>query len=228
MIKEKLIIKPNPNKVLIKISKSNWNSIFSKWIKMPDGKQVEIFIDIEEASGFERKFQQNTSVGLVVGVGENVEGVMPGDMAIIDYTVTGGEDCHIGYVNGELLVAIDANSTYHKEDSVINLNGMNTYKKGDPEEISFLYGIVRNKVAYSRDPYIFLFHENPLHDIVDENGVHRQIQDEICTRTVMASFENSIAKAGDRIKVNSNDIFERVIDNRTLSVIFKQDLIAVL
>ena len=47
MKKEQVLIKPNPDKVLIRITKANWNSIFSKWVKMPNGKEVEIFIDIK-------------------------------------------------------------------------------------------------------------------------------------------------------------------------------------
>lgn len=229
MPRETLQIIPNPDNVLLRISKANWNSIFSKYIKGKDGKEVELFIDIEEASGFDRKFQQNTSIGMVVAVGENVKDVFPGDMAIIDYIVTGGDDYLVGYINGDKFISIKADTTYHTEDSVPNLNGMNSYKVGDFEEISLLYGIVRNKVAYSRPPYVFLIHQNPLKMVVNEQGVTQQIQDEICTRTVLASNENSIAKTGDKIRVNAGDIFERILpDNKTLSVIFEQDVIAVI
>ncbi len=228
MKKQQVVIKPNPNKILIKIPRANWNSLFSKWIKTPEGKEVELFIDIAEASGFDRKFQQNVSVGMVVAVGENVEGVIPGDMAIIDYIVTGSDDYTVGFVKGDRIVCVDAITTYHKEDSIVNLNGMNTYKEGDFDEISPLYGIVRNKVAYSREPYVFLFHEDPTKMVVSENGLSRQIVEEFCTRTVMASNEKSIAKAGDKIRCNSNDITERIVNNCTLSVIFQQDIIAVL
>lgn len=228
MTKEKLVIVPNPDKVLIKIPKASWNSLFSKYVKDANGKDVELFIDIQEASGFERRFQQNTSVGMVVATGENVEGVKPGDMAIIDYIVTGGEDNLVGYVNGEMIVAINGNTKYHTEDSVPNLNGMNTYKKGDFDEISLLYGIVRNKVAYSREPYVFLIHENPLRSVIDEDGKMKQVMDDFVTRTVLASNESSVAKQGDKVRIKPDDIFERIVDNSTLSVCFEQDIIAVL
>ena len=229
MTKEKLLIIPNPNKILIKIPKASWNSLFSKYVKDKNGKEVELFIDIQEASGYERRFQQNTSIGKVVAVGENITDILPGDMAIIDYTVTGEETHLVGYINEEMYIAIDANTTYHTEDSVPNLNGMNTYQKGDFEEISKLYGIVRDKVAYSRDPYVFLVHENPVKLSVNSLGITEQKIDEICTRTVLASNENSVCKLGDKVVVKESDIFERILpDNHTLSVIFEQDIIAVL
>lgn len=229
MVKEKLIITCNPDKVLIRIPKASWNSLFSKYVKGKDGKEVELFIDIQEASGYERRFQQNTSIGKVIGVGENVTGIQCGDMAIIDYTVTGGEDCLVGYVNEEMIVAVNAETKYHTEDSVPNLNGMNTYQKGDYEEISLLYGIVRDKVAYSREPYVFLVHQNPTQMVVSENGLSKQTTHEFLTYEVMASNPNSIAKSGDKVHVRVGDVFERILDdNRTISVIFEQDIIAVL
>lgn len=228
MIKEKIIIKPHPDKILIKIPKANWNSLFSKYVKNDKGREVELFIDIQEASGFERRFQQNVSVGVVVAVGENITDVNPGDMAIIDYIVTGGEDNLVGYVNGDMIVSISANTTYHTEDSVPNMNGMNTYKVGDFDEISLLYGLVRNKIPYSREPYVFLVHENPVRQEVGEDGVMKQIVDDWCTRTVLASNEKSICKQGDKVRIKVDDITERIIENCTLSVCFEQDIVAVL
>lgn len=229
MAKETLVITPNPDKILIKITKANWNSVFSKYIKDKNGKEVELFIDIEEASGFERRFQQNVSIGKVVAVGTNVSGVLPGDMAIIDYVVTGTDDYTVGFVNGDRMVAIDAETVYHTEDSVPNLNGMNTYNKGDFDTISLLYGIVRNKVAYSREPYVFLVHENPLKLRVAESGSFFEEMETMCTRTVLASNEDSICKQWDKVVVKEGDITERITqDNKTISVVFEQDLIAVL
>ena len=229
MGKEILTIIPNPNKVLIKITKGNWNSVFSKYIKDKNGKEVELFIDIEEASGFERRFQQNVSIGKVVAVGTNVAGVLPGDMAIIDYVVTGTDDYTVGFINGERMVCIDAETKYHTEDSVPNLNGMNTYNKGDFDEISLLYGIVRDKKAYSRTPYVFLVHENPLKLRATASGSIFEEMETMCTRTVLASNEGSICKEWDRVVVKESDITERITsDNKTISVVFEQDLIAVL
>lgn len=227
MGKETVLIKHNPDKVLIRIPKASWNSIFSKYITDAKGKKVELFIDIEEATGFERRFEQNVSVGKVVAVGANVSGVIPGDMAIIDYVVTGTDDYTVGFVNGDRIVAIDAETVYHTEDSVPSLNGMNTYNKGDFDSISLLYGIVRDGKAYSRDPYVFLVHENPLKLRVAESGNVFEEMETMCTRTVLASNENSICKQGDKVAVKDGDITERILDNCTLSVIFEQDLIAV-
>ena len=76
MATEKIIIKPNPDKILIQIPKFSWNSLFSKYVKDASGKEIELFIDIEEYTGFERRFQQNVSIGKVVAVGANVIGIL--------------------------------------------------------------------------------------------------------------------------------------------------------
>lgn len=228
MSTEKIIIKPNPDKILIQIPKFSWNSLFSKYVKDASGKEIELFIDIEEYTGFERRFQQNVSIGKVVAVGANVKGVLPGDMAIIDYIVTGTDDYTVGFVNGDRFVCIDAETTYHTENSVPNMNGMNTYNKGDFDEISLLYGIVRNKIVISRKPYVFLVHENPLKLQVGKTGTIYEEMEKTCIRTVLANNQSSICKQGDRVVVSESDITERIIDNHTLSVVFEQDLIAVL
>lgn len=217
----------HPDKVLILITKTNWNSLFSKWIKTDEGKEVELFTDIAEEEGYERRFQQNVSVGKVIGTGKNVLGVQPGDMAIIDYMVTGNNDYTVGFQNGERIVSVNAFTTYHQEDSPPNMNGRNAYVKGDYEELSPLYGIVRNKKCMPRDPYVFLVYENATKLTVSDKGLQFEEVDRICTRKILSSFPGSICKEGDMVIIKEFYLFERNIDEKILSVTFEQDIIAV-
>jgi hypothetical protein len=225
--KEYTVVIPHPDKVLILISKTNWNSLFSKWIKTKEGKDVELFTDIAEDEGFERRFQQNVSVGKVIGTGANVYGVKVGDMAIIDYLVTGNNDYTVGFVNGERIVAVDAVTTYHEEDSPPNMNGRNAYVIGDYDNLSPLYGVVRDKKVIPRNPYVFLVYENPLKLSVSEQGLQYEEMDKVCTRKVLGSHEESICQEGDTVVIKEGDLFERVVDEKILSIIFEQEIIAV-
>lgn len=226
-VKEVVVITPNPFKVLIKISKASWNSLFSKYIKTKEGKEVELFTDIPEDDGYERRFQQNVSVGKIIGTGSHVLGIEPGDMAIIDYIVTGNNDYTVGFVNEERVISINADTTYHQEDSPPNMNGRNAYVIGDYDEISPLYGVVRNKKLIPRDPYVFLVHENPVKLTVSDKGLMLEEVDKICTRKVLGAPAACVCHEGDTVVIHELDIFERQVEGKVLSVIFKQSIIAV-
>lgn len=227
--KETLTLTPNPDKVLIRIPKADWNSLFSKWVKTDDGQEVELFTDQEEEAGYEKRFTQNVSVGVVVAVGENVKEVLQGDMAIIDYAVTGNEDALVGFVNGERLVCINFFTTYHDKDSVPQMNGRLTYAKGDYDQVSPLLGVVRRGKVIPFSPYVFLEHENAtkIHKGSKE-GLMFEETEELCERKVLAAPEGNVCKGGDKVKLKEADIFDRTINNKKLSVIFKNDIMMVL
>lgn len=228
MKKEVMSIIPHWDKILIKISRHNWNSLFSKYITVRGGKKVELFIDSPEETGYEKRFQQNVSVGTVVAVGENVSGLLKGDIAIIDYTVTGNDDALIGFVNGDRVVSIPAYSTYHDEDSPPQMNGRHSYVKGDFDHLGKVLGVVRNGNLIAFPPYVFLKQE-PVNKIkVSKEGVMYEDVEQIVKREVLASGEGSMCGQGDTIKLNESDLFPRVVDGKEISVIFEDDIICVI
>lgn len=227
MKKEMLRIIPNDNKVLIKVSKSAWNSLFSKYVRIADGKEVELFTDIKEDDGYEKRFSQNVSVGVVIAVGRDVSGVLKGDMAIIDYAVTGNDDALVGFVNGDRIVAIDAQTTYHTTDSAPQMNGRHAYVKGDVDNLSKLLGVVRMRKVIAFSPYVFLMHEDARKLKVSSGGVMVEEVDEVCTRRVLASPSDSVCAEGDSVLINEIDLFGRVIDGKEVSVIFETDIMGV-
>lgn len=218
---------PHPDKVLIKVTKANWNSLFSKYVVNRIGKKVELFTDIEEDEGYENRFRQNVSVGLVVAVGTKVTGILQGDMAIIDYAVTGNNDALVGFVNGDRLISIDAVTTYHTEDATPQMNGRLAYVKDDFDNLSKLLGVVRMGKLISFSPYVFLQHENPNKLSVSKDGLMHEKKEVMCRRKVLASGKGSICKEDDTILIKEEDLFSRVIDGKEVSVIFEQDIIMV-
>lgn len=225
--KEKVQISPHPDKILIKVSKASWNSLFSKYITVKGGKKVELFTDIEETEGFEGRFRQNVSVGIIVAIGKNITHILPGDVAIIDYAVTGNDDALVGFVKEDRIISIDAVTTYHKENSVPNLNGRHAYVEGDYDNLSRLLGVVRMGKLMALSPYVFLQHEPASKLAVSKEGLLHVKQDGICKRKVLSADKDCIAKEGDTILIRETDLFSRIVDKKEISVIFDRDVLAV-
>lgn len=225
MAKEKTEIIVHPDKVLIKITQSEWNSLFSIKVRRRDGKEVELFSDVEENEGFERRFQQNLSVGTIVAVGTNVKGILKGDVAIIDYLVTSSDNYFVGFHNGNILVAIPAYSTYHTEDSPEQIDGRRAWVLGDFDTLSPLIGYVRMKKVYAMNPYVILEWEDRHKLKINKSGMMVSATDDICVRKIVAAHPDSGFKDGDMVLLKEADLFERKIDKKTISVIFESDVI---
>lgn len=226
MKKKRLNILPHPEKVLIKITKHEWSNLFSVWITRHDGTRMQLFKDAEEDEGFERRVKQNVSVGNIIAVGNKVGGILKGDIAILDYLVTGNDDAFIGCIYADRMVCIKAFTEYYKENSTPMIDGRLTWKEGDFKFLSSLIGVVRMGKIKAFSPYIVLKHEERTKMHVSESGLKVEKEDNICTREIIAASPESGYKDGDKILLKESDLFFRVIDGKEISVIFEQDVIA--
>lgn len=227
MLKEKkrTLFIPHPTKVLIKITRKQFSDLFSKWITREDGSKCQLFMEMEESDGYDRKFTQNVSVGTVVAVGEKVEGILPGDMAIIDYLVSVGSDALIGFVNNDMLVSVNAKTTYHTSDALPNVDGRKAFVKGDYDDLSPLMGVVRDGKAVAFSPYMMLVHKTNKIMIALPNGRLVEKQETISEREILSASTQSGYKDGDTIVLKELDLFERTIDNKTISICFEGDIL---
>lgn len=226
---QRLNMRVHPDKVLIKITKDEWNDLFSIWVTRENGERVQLFTDVEESDGYERRFKQNLSVGTIVAPGANVPGIIKGDVAIIDYLVTGADEGLVGYHYENKVIAIQAKTTYHTEDSVPMMDGRKTWLKGEYENISPLLGIVRGGgKLMAFNPYVFLKFENPSKLSVDGSGLIKEVQEDICVREVLSAHPDSGLKDGDKVLIKESNLFSRFIDKKEISVIFNDDILGVL
>ena len=221
----KLNLFVHPKRVLIKITQDEWNNLFSIWITRHDGARVQLFTDVEEEQGYERRFKQIVSVGTILAAGNQVSGIMKGDVAIIDYMVTGGDDNLVGVQGGHRIVSILAHSTYHEKDSKPMLDGRKTWKKGDFDHLSTLLGVVRMGKIKAFHPYVFLKYEPPYRMEVTDGGMMMPVHDGVCEREVISAHPDSGLVDGDRVMVKEADLFSRFIDKKEISVIFESDVL---
>jgi hypothetical protein len=158
--KDKIIIEPHPEKVLIKTSMQDYEALFYKWITRDDGSKVKLFTQIEAAEGFESRFQQNLSTGTIVAIGSNVKGIQLGDLAILDYLVSSDSESYVGTVNGDRMVSLQAKTTYHETSALPSINMRRAFVKGDYDVLSKILGVIRDEKLISFTPYIFLTKED--------------------------------------------------------------------
>lgn len=222
---EKLTIIPAPNRVLIRITKKQIEDMISKEIVRDDGTKAKLFFEpIHFAEGYDRRFQQNISVGEIIAVGSKVEGIQVGDMAILDYLVSNLVDDCIGYEKGNQLISIIAYTTYHKTSSVM-INGRRAWAEGDYDHISRILGLVRGDELIPFDPYVFMEYKPDYLKILSARGETMREDAPVVDREVIAAPEDCIWKCGQRVKLRKDDWFDREIAAHRIAVAFKQDLL---
>jgi hypothetical protein len=222
---EKLSIIPAPNRVLIRITKQQIQDLISKEVVLEDGTKKRLFFEpIHFEEGFERRFQQNISVGEIIGVGNEVEGIQVGDMAILDYLVSNLIDDTVGFVNGDQLISIIAYTTYHKESSPM-IRGRQAWMEGDYDHISRILGLVRGDELIPFDPYVFMEYKPDYLKILSARGEAMRETTPVVNREVIAAPEDCIWKCGDRVKLKKDDWFDREIAAHRIAVAFKGDIL---
>lgn len=220
-----LFIEPHPDRVLIKITKGAWDSLFYKDVVRDDGTKVKLFTAIEESEGYDKRYTQNVSVGYVVAAGANVKKVVSGDIAIIDYLTSNDTDNLVGFVNGDRLMSIVAETTYHDKDSLPGLDGRKAFVKGDYNIISQLLGVVRNNKVIAFSPYVFLNHKSNLILKVLPNGQISKFKEDMSEREVLAAGDKLSFKDGNKILLKEEDMFSRDIGGKEVSVMFERDIL---
>ena len=223
---EKLSIIPAPDRVLIRITKNQMDDLISKEVKKADGTTIRLFFEhIHFSEGYERRFQQNISAGKIIGVGDNVNDVHVGDIAILDYLVSNLPDDMIGYErDGSQLISILAHTTYHQNGSGF-MNGRQAWVKGDFDNISRILGLIREDELIPFDPYVFLEYKSDYIKILSMRGEAMRSSEGVVGRKIIATPEDCIYKCGDFVKLKKDDWFDREINGRTLAVCFKQDIL---
>jgi hypothetical protein len=225
MKKDILEIHPAPDRVLIKITDEQIESLTSRCIVRDDGTKVKLFTRPAYSKGFDQKFTQNVSIGTALAVGELVTKIVPGDLCIVDYLVTNDLDVFVGYFRNSLVAAVKADTILHEDDATPAHNGRRAWVKGDYDTISPILGVIRDNEIVAFDPYIFLEIKKDVIIKVLANGKLVETPDPIATRTVIAAPVNYALNPGDEIITKSESLFGRYINNKELSVIFKDDVL---
>lgn len=225
------------NRILVRISHDSREGLFSKEIINVKGEKVKLFTNVPaQDRADERISALFVQVGTVIAVSEKIEWIEIGDTAIVDYTLSNSEQ-HLMYSDDEGDVFwLDAVTTYHNEDYIIEANRKNrrtqiVHGKGECDNISLLYGIVRGDKLIANDPYVFLNHESTLITKVSAAGLMFEEKQKIVEREVLAVSGSSMRrisglKQGVKAILDDYDNFTINLEGKKIDCINDIDIMA--
>ncbi len=241
------------NKVLVRITKDNRDSIFTKEITRDDGSKVKLFLTVDAKDDEDRKSELFVQTGIIeaVGTGEydedgtfiEVGDVRVGDIAIVDYQVCNMKDnIYSKDDNGDVVYWIIATTTIHNKDLIAYANRKKTdgkrthisdravYKKGDYNDLSMLLGIIRDDKLIPRTPYVFLEHQSITVGKTTKHGIYYEEKNKILKRRILSlsdeSANNYSIEEEDNILINNSDVFNVKYYNKTIDVCHDRDIMA--
>jgi len=223
----------HPDYVLVKINKKDRDGLFSKTITRNDGSTVELFLNVPAEGSDERSSKFFVETGEILLAGENVTVAQKGDLCVFDYTVDNSEHNIIGYEGDDKLVVINAVTTRHQSDEIVYANKRTPKDtivafKGDYDVVSQLLGVVRNQKLYSVDPYVFLDHRKNIVQMKTKSGITYEEKQMAVQREVLsvAPYSKKAFKIseGRSVLIMDHDIFDVVIDGKTISCANDRDV----
>lgn len=245
----------HPDYVLIKITKEAREALYNKKIKKEDGEEVLLFIQGDKGKDDADANSIFVGSGEVVSVGENIKNIQKGDLGLISYLCDNDESIIVGYEGEDKIIAVKAITTRHskklmsyasrrpvkdgKGNPVFKDGKLQTYNrdrivfdKGDYEELSSLYGVVRGSELIPIEPYVFLQHEETKVMKVGKGGILHEEDEKIIKRKVLSSSKDTIervnVKAGNVILCDDFDIFNIEFQGKKISAINDVDILGVI
>lgn len=223
--------KIKPGTVLVKISRDEKRKIFEADWENETGETVSFIKSLAAGSETDEFYSQSVYVADVIQVADDVTRIKVGDIVVIDY-LADSEDKKIAYYeNGEKIISLDADTKFHTEDRIAfaSMNTrMDTYtwRIGDVDTQSWIYGIYRNGILIPNNDYILLEHKNLTWQGTTKSGLtYFDTEGDIVVRKVIGVPENSPVKVGDVIAVETFALLERSIEGYNFDVIMTIDLL---
>lgn len=226
------------NKIFVRITKENRESIYTKKITRHDGTVVNLWKTIPVKDDVdERSSSLMVQTGIVEEASESIGWIKKGDIAILNYDLCNSK-INFMYEDGEdTIYFIDVKTTYHEEDQIAYQNRRTRrdqiiFSRGDYDELSPLLGIVRGDELIANDPYVFFVNESNKVTKVSQAGIMFTETQKIFDREVLAVSGRSTkmygVKKGDIIKVEDKDMFNiKISDDRFIDAINDMDILAV-
>ncbi len=232
------------DKLFIRVTKENAESVYSKEIIRNDGTRTRLYINVPALDSKDaRQSGLTVQTAIVEGVGEDIGWIKKGDTALINYDVVNDEKRFLYKQGDDRIYFIEANTTYHDKDimayqivdsqSKKNRPNQIVASKGEYDSLSPLLGIVRDDQLIANDPYVFI--ENISNQIskVSGAGILYTETQKIFDRQILAISKNSEKKygikKGDLVKLDDFDIFNvKLGADNTICAVNDCDVLAVL
>lgn len=244
----------HPDFVLIKIKREEREALYNKKIRREDGEEVVLFIQGDKGKDDADSNSIFVGFGEITAVGKNLKNIEKGDIGLISYLCDNDESIIVGYDGVDKIIAVKAITTRHKEKlmsyasrkPVLDNKGKQVYKdgklqvynrdrivfeKGDYDELSSLYGVVRDRELIAIEPYCFLEHKETKVMKVGRGGIITEEDEKIIQRKILSLSEESTDRIGvnisDNCLMDDFDVFICEVGGSKVSVINDIDLLGV-
>lgn len=227
------------DKLFIRVTKENSESIFSKEITRHDGTKTRLYINVPASGGSDgRQSELTVQTAIVEAVGEQVSWIKKGDIALINYDVYNSPERFLYKDGNDRIYYIEANTTYHEETLIVYQNRKSrrdqiVHTKGEYDYQSVLLGIIRGDELIANDPYVFIENVSNRISKVSAAGLLYTETQKIFNREVLSVSKNSTEKygirKGDIVTLDDYDLFNIRIDaDNTICAVNDLDVLAVL
>lgn len=224
------------NRILVRITKENRESIYSKEIIRNDGTKTKLFINVAAQDDKDaRGSSLFVQTGIVEMVSDEVKDVQVGDIALLDYQLCNSVINFFSKDEKGELYWLNATTTYYDHTEVAyqtrrSRRDQIVFSKGEIDELSMLLGVIRNDELIARAPYVFLLHLPVMRILTTDSGIVFQEKDKIVTREVLAISDDSTKKygieKGDNVLAADADIFMVEYDGKKIDCIHDSDVMA--
>jgi hypothetical protein len=227
------------DKLFIRVTKENAESVYSKEVTRNDGTKTRLYINVPALDNKDgRQSALTVQTAIVEGVGEDVDWIKKGDTALINYDVYNDVKRFLYKQGDDRIYFIEANTTYHKDTLVAYQNRKSrrdqiVHIEGELNELSPLLGIIRGDELIANDPYVFVENISNKSMKVSGAGIIYTETQKIFDRQVLsvskATTERYGVKKGDLVKLDDFDIFDvKLGADNTISAVNDCDILAVL
>lgn len=241
-------LKPVSNNVIIKILNADRDGIFEKSVVRDDGSIVKLITStdlrlLKDDDGFEfmRSLEESDDersayfvrTGMVISVGERVNTMQPGDIAILDYNVDNRDDIVIGKDREGKYVSVCGVTSFYQED-VIEYAQRNSKRdqvvafKGEITRLTDIVGVIREEKILAINPYIILSNAPTKYESKTKSGIIHIVNDKIIRRKVIAIPDElkSDLEVGQEILVKDEYCFDIVLDSGIMTGCYAEDIMA--
>lgn len=227
------------DKLFIRITKENQESVYSKEITRHDGTKTRLYINVPTSTASDgRQSELTVQTAIIEAVGEDVQWIKKGDTALINYDVCNSPERFLYKDGADKIYFIEANTTYHEETLIAYQSRKSrrdqvVYTKGEYDYQSVLLGIIRGDELIANDPYVFIENVSNRISKVSAAGLLYTETQKIFDREVLSVSKSSTEKfgirKGDIVKLDDYDIFNIKLDSdNSICAVNDIDVLAVL
>jgi hypothetical protein len=222
-----------PGHVLVFLSEERKRKLFEREGVATDGRIFKLFTQVRAEEGTDSYLEQSVMVGEIIGIARDIKWLNIGDIVILDYLVDMMENETIIRDDMDKTVILPLATTYHLENRIAfaSMNSRRdtfTWKKGDVNDNSLIYGVYRDGDLIANPPYIICEHQDFTVQLESASGLIYNHEDSgIVIRKIISVPKGSSFEKGDFVAIERYCLYGRSVEGINFDIIMEQDVLAI-